>query len=76
MITKRKKKKLENVREVYQDMVKDDYTCGFYNGIELCLSILNDTEPQYMAAVSESEERIRKTEQRRTGIHGKRMIGG
>lgn len=39
--------KIEFIKKMQQNTVDDTYDNGFYNGIEYCLSVLEDREAEY-----------------------------
>lgn len=50
----------------------DLYNLGVRNGIELCLAILEDREPN-LIVVEQTKEEETKQESKRTQFHGKRV---
>ena len=51
---------------------KDLYSIGIRNGIELCLAILEEREPE-LIVVEQVEEVETKQEPKRTQFHGRRV---
>lgn len=51
---------------------KDLYNIGIQNGIELCLAVLEDREPN-LIVVEQTKEEETKQESKRTQFHGKRV---
>lgn len=60
-----KKKKIEQLRNLQSHNIKDDYSCGLYNGLELALSVLNGREPVFQTF--ESEPDIIEVEEEKPG---------
>lgn len=55
MLDLKQRKKIEQIEKMRQSQsinVKDDYSAGFYNGLELAMSILDGREPEYMTAIN------------------------
>ena len=41
------KEKIEFMKKLQQNTIDDQYDTGFYNGIEYCLSVLENREANY-----------------------------
>ena len=39
--------KIEEIKKMQQNTVDDEYDTGFYNGIEYCLSVLEERKANY-----------------------------
>lgn len=70
--------KLETIKmlkEMQEQNIVDDYTCGLHNGIEICLAAMEDREPDFKACMKEPKT-IEKEEPKagRTVFSGKRVI--
>lgn len=62
------------LKEMQEQNVTDDYSCGLCNGIELCLAAMEEREPDFKSCVKEPEV-IEKQEQiGRTVASGTRVI--
>lgn len=61
----RLKERIEQVEKMRQSQavnVNDEYSAGFYNGLELAMSVLDGREPEYM--IAEKEPKIVEKEQK------------
>lgn len=60
------KKNIENIKTLKQqqklnvEQNKDDYSVGLYNGIELCLSLLEKREPEFLFTISNVETKTQE----------------
>lgn len=64
------------LKEAQKQKVTDDYSCGLYNGIELCLAAMEEREPELVTYEKEEPEVIEKQEQTgRTLFSGERRLG-
>ena len=63
------------LKEMQEQNIVDDYTCGLHNGIEICLAAMEEREPDFKSCVKEPET-IEKEEPKagRTVFSGERMI--
>lgn len=43
------------LKEMQEQNVTDDYSCGLCNGIELCLAAMEEREPEFMTYEKEPE---------------------
>ena len=39
--------KIEIIKSLQDSIVMDNYNVGYYNGVEMCLSVLENREPKY-----------------------------
>lgn len=62
------------LKEMQEQNVTDDYSCGLCNGIELCLSVMEDRQPDFKSCVKEPEVIEKKEQTGRTVISGTRVI--
>ena len=61
------------LKEMQEQNIVDDYTCGLHNGIEICLAAMEEREPDFKSCVKEPV--IEKQEQTgRTVASGTRVI--
>lgn len=44
--------KIEFIRNMQKNTIDDEYDTGFYDGIEYCLSVLEDREAKYRKSVN------------------------
>lgn len=75
---KKYKTKLETIKmlkEMQEQNIVDDYTCGLHNGIEICLAAMEDREPDFKVCMKEPKT-IEKEEPKagRTVFSGERVI--
>lgn len=47
------KNSIEQLRGMQGQNIGDDYSCGVYNGIELCMAIIEEREPVFATYDSE-----------------------
>ena len=75
---KKYKTKLETIKmlkEIQEQNIVDDYTCGLHNGIEICLAAMEEREPEFMTYEKEEPEVIENKEQEgRTVFSGERVV--
>ncbi len=69
------KRDINTVKEAHRQSILagnvDDYVVGFYNGMELASSIIEDREPEYLYSVkNEPGEEQSKEETKRTVASG------
>lgn len=66
---------IKSIQRIQESNGNNDlYNLGVRNGIELCLAILEDREPE-LIVVEQVEEVETKQEPKRTQFHGKRVKG-
>lgn len=47
------KNSIKQLKGVQEQNIGDDYSCGIYNGIELCMAIIEEREPVFATYDSE-----------------------
>lgn len=47
------KNSIKQLKEMQEQNIGDDYSCGIYNGIELCMAIIEEREPVFATYDSE-----------------------
>lgn len=47
------KNSIKQLRGIQEQNIGDDYSCGIYNGIELCMAIIEEREPVFATYDSE-----------------------
>lgn len=47
------KNSIKQLKEIQEQNIGDDYSCGIYNGIELCMAIIEEREPVFATYDSE-----------------------
>lgn len=47
------KNSIKQLRGMQEQNIGDDYSCGVYNGIELCMAIIEEREPVFATYDSE-----------------------
>lgn len=47
------KNSIGQLRGIQEQNIGDDYSCGLYNGIELCMAIIEEREPVFATYDSE-----------------------
>lgn len=47
------KNSIKQLRGMQEQNIGDDYSCGIYNGIELCMAIIEEREPVFATYDSE-----------------------
>lgn len=62
------------LKEMQEQNVTDDYSCGLCNGIELCLAAMEETEPEFRTFTKEPEVVEKKEQTGRTLFSGERRI--
>lgn len=64
------------LREMQKQNITDDYSCGIYNGIEMCMAVVEEREPVFATYEKEPEVREIKEEKTvgRTVITGVRKV--
>lgn len=74
----KKYKTSHNIINMLKDMqeqnVTDDYSCGVRNGIELCLAAMEEREPEFRTFTKETEVIEKKEQTGRTMFSGERVI--
>lgn len=62
------------LKEMQEQNVTDDYSCGLHNGIEICLAAMEEREPDFKSCVKEPEVVEKKEQTGRTLFSGERRI--
>lgn len=62
------------LKEMQEQNIVDDYTCGLHNGIEICLAAMEEREPEFMTYEKEPEVVEKKEQTGRTLFSGERRI--
>lgn len=62
------------LKEMQEQNIVDDYTCGLHNGIEICLAAIEEREPDFKSCVKEPEVIEKKEQTGRTVASGTRVI--
>lgn len=62
------------LKEMQEQNVTDDYSCGLCNGIELCLSVMEERESKLITYEKEPEVIEKQGQTGRTVISGTRVI--
>lgn len=74
----KKYKTAHNIINMLKDMqeqnVTDDYSCGVRNGIELCLAAMEEREPEFRIFTKEPEVIEKKEQTGRTVFSGERVV--
>jgi len=74
----KKYKTSHNIINMLKDMqeqnVTDDYSCGVRNGIELCLAAMEEREPEFRTFTKETEVIEKKEQTGRTMFSGERVV--
>lgn len=47
------KNSIKQLKGMQEQNIGDDYSCGFYNGIELCMAVIEEREPVFATYDSE-----------------------
>lgn len=62
------------LKEMQEQNIVDDYTCGLHNGIEICLAAMEDREPDFKSCVKEPEVIEKQEKTGRTVASGTRVV--
>lgn len=62
------------LKEMQEQNIVDDYTCGLHNGIEICLAAMEEREPDFKSCVKEPEVIEKKEQTGRTVASGTRIV--
>lgn len=62
------------LKEMQEQNVTDDYSCGVRNGIELCLAAMEEREPEFRTFTKEPEVIEKKEQTGRTLFSGERVV--
>lgn len=62
------------LKEMQEQNIVDDYTCGLHNGIEICLAAMEEREPDFKSCVKEPEVIEKQERTGRTLFSGERRI--
>lgn len=65
---------MKMLKGMQEQNVRDDYSCGLHNGIELCLAAIEEREPEFMTYEREPEVIEKKEQTGRTLFSGERRI--
>lgn len=61
----RKRMEIERLKEMQRSHIRDDYSCGLYNGLELASAVLDGREPEF--AVFEHEPEVIEVDEEKSG---------
>ena len=62
---------IRRIKQMQEQNITDEYTVGIYNGIEMCLAILENREPEFKTVEKETEiKEAKEQENRRTIVSG------
>lgn len=62
------------LKEMQEQNIVNDYTCGLHNGIEICLAAMEEREPYFKSCVKEPEVIEKQEQTGRTVASGTRVI--
>ena len=62
------------LKEMQEQNVTDDYTCGLHNGIEICLAAMEERVPEFRTFTKEPEVIEKKEQTGRTVASGTRVV--
>ena len=62
------------LKEMQEQNIVDDYTCGLHNGIEICLAAMEEREPDFKSCVKEPEVIEKQEKTGRTVASGTRIV--
>ena len=62
------------LKEMQEQNIVDDYTCGLHNGIEICLAAMEEREPDFKSCVKEPEVIEKQEQTGRTVASGTRIV--
>lgn len=62
------------LKEMQEQNIVDDYTCGLHNGIEICLAAMEDRQPDFKSCIKEPEVIEKKEQTGRTVASGTRIV--
>lgn len=62
------------LKEMQEQNIVDDYTCGLHNGIEICLAAMEEREPDFKSCVKEPKVIEKQEQTGRTVASGTRVI--
>ena len=62
------------LKEMQEQNIVDDYTCGLHNGIEICLAAIEEREPELVTFTKEPEVIEKKEQTGRTVASGTRIV--
>lgn len=66
---------LKQQRDIQSVQIVDDYSAGIYNGIEICIALLEGREPQLFLRKEEPEDIFEEEQKKgRTAISGVRRV--
>ena len=65
---------IQMLKEMQEQNIVDDYTCGLHNGIEICLAAMEDRQPDFKSCVKEPEVIEKKEQTGRTVASGTRIV--
>lgn len=61
---------IRRIKQMQEQNITDEYTVGIYNGIEMCLAILENREPEFKTVEKKTEIKEAEEENRRTIASG------
>lgn len=62
------------LKEMQEQNIVDDYTCGLHNGIEICLAAMEEREPEFRTFTKEPEVIEKQEQTGRTVASGTRIV--
>lgn len=62
------------LKEMQEQNIVDDYTCGLHNGIEICLAAMEEREPEFRTFTKEPKVIEKQEQTGRTVVSGTRVI--
>ena len=62
------------LKEMQEQNIVDDYTCGLHNGIEICLAAMEERDPEFRTFTKEPEVIEKKEQTGRTVASGTRIV--
>lgn len=65
---------IQMLKEMQEQNIVDDYTCGLHNGIEICLAAMEEREPEFRTFTKETEVIEKKEQTGRTMFSGERVV--
>lgn len=65
---------MKMLKGMQEQNVRDDYSCGLHNGIELCLAAIEEREPEFMTYEREPEVIEKQEKTGRTVASGTRIV--
>ena len=62
------------LKEMQEQNIVDDYTCGLHNGIEICLAAIEERAPEFRTFTKEPEVIEKQEQTGRTVASGTRVV--